>query len=73
MSRKMKTDWFPPNIKPVHVGWYESDYIKLHGNVSAWSKLYWDGQNWLWGPNGNLCMFKHRWWRGSTMRFGEKK
>lgn len=44
MTQKIckKTNWFPFNIKPIHIGVYET---KGWGNVTIWSK--WDGKQWL--------------------------
>jgi hypothetical protein len=33
------TDWFPPDVKPVRVGWYESPY-------QYWTHSYWCGTHW---------------------------
>ena len=45
-----KTDWFPPNIKPVHIGVYETQF-KLP--AEKWAKeeenkgySYWNGKEW---------------------------
>ena len=39
MSKKM-TRWFPVNIKPVHVGVYETDLAGYLG-YSYWNGEYW--------------------------------
>ena len=39
MSKKM-TRWFPVNIKPVHVGVYETDLAGYLG-YSYWNGKYW--------------------------------
>jgi hypothetical protein len=39
MSKKM-TPWFPVNIKPVHVGVYETDLAGYLG-YSYWNGKYW--------------------------------
>ena len=35
------TDWFPPEVKPVHVGWYMTE-VSNRGLLP----LYWDGKLW---------------------------
>jgi hypothetical protein len=35
------TPWFPPEVKPVHVGWYETCMLK-----SAIGHSYWCGKQW---------------------------
>ena len=32
------TDWYPPQIKPVHEGWYDTGAA---GNRSYWNGHYW--------------------------------
>lgn len=41
MSQKL-TPWFPADVKPVHVGWYQCKY---GSQVPVWR--YWDGADWL--------------------------
>ena len=38
MSKQKLTDWFPANVKPVHVGYYERDY-----GDSSLCNDYWNG------------------------------
>lgn len=43
MSEKV-TDWFPAEVKPVRVGWYEREY------ASDWLTRacdWWDGSRWI--------------------------
>ncbi|UIY58161.1 hypothetical protein [Burkholderia cepacia] len=42
----MLTEWFPHEMKPVHVGVYETDFNVCRSG--GWA--YWDGKNW-----GNSC------------------
>lgn len=37
------TDWFPPHINPVHVGWYKRRFISCDPKTYF---NYWDGQYW---------------------------
>jgi hypothetical protein len=48
MSKKM-TDWFPPNIKPVHEGVYEVRFVyKTFGKLYArWNGNKWSNSSWL--------------------------
>ncbi|VWC95648.1 hypothetical protein BLA39750_02203 [Burkholderia lata] len=36
------TDWFPPDVRPVHAGWYDRDYDPP-------KRDYWDGEAWRYG------------------------
>ena len=66
------TDWFPPHIKPVHIGVYE---IKYTSKVAYGSNMYatWNGEKWSSGSY-NLCDKYHqlfnanqdKHWRGFT-------
>ena len=64
------TDWFPPDVKPVHVGVYE---IKLSEyNFEVYS--YWDGSRWCFAcinvddafslKHRETKLFQKRYWRG---------
>lgn len=69
-----KTEWFPANVKPVHVGVYETrDELDVH-----WFN-WWSGTHWGWGvtPDGVLrggwpkassgnARCQRRPWRGQT-------
>lgn len=44
-----RTDWFPPEIKPVCVGWYARRFI-LGNDVEHWPQ-YWDGEHWRYGDH----------------------
>lgn len=46
------THWFPPSIKPVHIGYYETSY-PLERNITL---DYWDGQCWLCSKSGIIYM-----------------
>lgn len=47
MKKPKLTPWFPADVKPVHVGWYDRDW-------GAWGETndYWDGANWHFGSLG---------------------
>jgi hypothetical protein len=43
-----KTEWFPREVLPVHVGYYERKYCEF--SVASESPIapdYWDGEQWL--------------------------
>ena len=39
------TPWFPPEIKPVRIGWYECEICVGRGTGE---RHYWDGSDWNW-------------------------
>lgn len=57
------TEWFPADVKPVHVGYY-------HTKVCSWSDAtsmfnwWWDGTQWLFDKHGKICSGQNRPWRG---------
>jgi hypothetical protein len=52
------TEWYPPEIKPVRVGRYQTDmYVG-----AVWS--YWDGYDWREHETGRVMLFQGRCWRG---------
>jgi hypothetical protein len=68
------TDWFPPHIKPVRKGVYEtSDLHKMPRTLPTYSR--WDGVNW---SNESYCThhaelhytsygaLQDKYWRGFT-------
>lgn len=66
-KRKQKlTPFFPPEVKPVHVGVYHAtmrpDAFK--GSKSTFPQFRWNGQEW-WNDFANRrVMNQHRYWRG---------
>lgn len=38
-----KTSWYPANIKPVHIGVYETDLVLA---LDRFGFSYWDGSYW---------------------------
>jgi hypothetical protein len=63
------TDWFPADVKPVHVGAYEAYYGYPDDTripVSAHSVRWWNGEKWLCCEGGLPAAFgqKHDKWRG---------
>ena len=45
MTRKL-SPWFPPEIKPVRVGWYDVANLKLPPNFSPPWFMFWNGAKW---------------------------
>lgn len=62
------TPWYPPEVKPVRVGVYESIT-----SAPPWFR-YWDGSHWHWGArtveeafkNREACTVVREAWRGLT-------
>jgi hypothetical protein len=52
------TEWYPPEIKPVRVGWYKTWYSTVKKN--AW----WDGNAWCQGDAAQPSWRQDRCWRG---------
>lgn len=63
------TPWFPSDVTPVHVGYYE---VRYSGDVGSHDFLFWNGDRWqytrttdgppLWGHSGD------EFWRGLSGR-----
>ena len=66
------TEWFPSEVKPSIVGWYERDW---QGAFDAAD--YWDGENWRNGNDNNtysnLIALNNKQWRGLTSPHPEWK
>jgi hypothetical protein len=60
-----KTDFFPPEIKPVHIGRYESQIFDA-GWIYDWF-VWWDGARWRDSENGWALLDQNIEWRGLTM------
>ena len=64
------TDWFPPDVKPVHKGWYHTSRGgKSPENESDESMFnwYWDGEKWgavYDNHEAFISEVQNRWWRG---------
>jgi hypothetical protein len=50
------TDWFPPDVKPVHIGKYECQVCGDGGQHK------WDGENWVFNDGTHVGFNFH--WRG---------
>lgn len=50
------TDWYPADVKPVHVGFYQRKYAgdEFETYEPAQMPDYWDGEKWLVAWNGNV-------------------
>lgn len=65
----MKTEWFPEDVKPVHIGAYEISYPRRHpshGQVALQGMpAHWDGKKWCYStcPESPLAS-QDRPWRG---------
>jgi len=62
------TPWFPPEVKPVHVGYYETGIDYRHPESEKGGKsifLWWfDGKNWVDASRAYKCSEQNRYWRG---------
>jgi hypothetical protein len=59
----MLTDWFPGDVKPVHVGYYERAYSYSH-TAGFVSRNFWDGCAWRYVQGGVYAIRQDRPWRG---------
>lgn len=63
---KKLTEWFPADVKPVHVGWYHTRSGGTSAAGSPWN-WWWSGKYWLAEPGaeeGHKCVNQNRIWRG---------
>ena len=61
-----KTGWFPSDVKPVHVGLYETKANKDQIKRSPWL-WYWTGRYWtMAGVSEIPATVQARVWRGLT-------
>ena len=44
----MKTEWYPPEVKPVHSGVYEISYSPKSSNKALHGFAHFDGELWGW-------------------------
>lgn len=68
MKKQELTDWYPPHIKPVRVGWYHTGFSFNNPTNNARNESdgnwWWDGSIWLIDEDGEICYAQDRWWRG---------
>jgi hypothetical protein len=67
------TDWFGPDVHPVHAGWYHTgvDWRDPQKDDSLESKFnwWWSGKEW-WDfqpgsrKDAEVCRVQNRYWRG---------
>ena len=55
------TKWYPADIKPVRIGWYETK--RQNGQISTF-KWWFDGNKWRAGQDDFVCNEQNRVWRG---------
>lgn len=58
------TDWYPPEVKPVRVGFYQRKYISA---AALETPDYWNGKKWFVCPGPGMLTFEARaalQWRG---------
>jgi hypothetical protein len=54
------TEWYPEDVKPVHLGVYQVKRLDNHEYFYA----EWNGVNWIFEDNKATVYFQHRKWRG---------
>lgn len=70
------TEWYPPEIKPARIGWYESLPPTLVESYDYYPRRFWDSQSWCYQPARPVgstlpptlvpCTNQKRAWRGLT-------
>lgn len=60
------TEWFPADVKPVHVGVYERDWSNAPELPPIEWFDRWDGVTWRYGRTGEYQGCANRQWRGLT-------
>jgi len=63
------TDWHPPSIKPVHVGWYHTginNYLPIYAKHESTYNWWWNGSEWGFYHKGDWInsIAQDRYWRG---------
>lgn len=58
----MLTEWFPPHIKPVHIGPYPVK-SRFDEAIIPWM-AYWDGDVWKTSKHGSVLRWQDRIWQG---------
>lgn len=67
------TDWFPADVKPVHIGVYETRRAGAPGTIIVYPAK-WNGMEWLWDCESvahaekqhSVSEYQQREWRGLT-------
>lgn len=74
MSKKLKlTPWFPSDVKPASVGFYERKYSSSDAGQQSYDLDYWSGAGWHYG-NGKIkrprdrALIQCREWRGLAVK-----
>lgn len=58
MKEENLTPWFPAEVKPVHVGYYDAHYGYCAEQIPvAHARRFWNGDVWLSRENGAKAMF----------------
>lgn len=64
MSKPKLTPWFPPEVKPVHVGEYNAS-ISMDPGMRRW----WDGQEWSLAYPASYSEKEKKIWRNTVARY----
>lgn len=65
MEVRKLTDWFAPDVSPVHVGMYQRDWGDFYTVIGSLD--YWDGKCWFIGAAGGpskIPATNNKRWRG---------
>ncbi len=64
------TDWFPPEVKPVYVGYFHTGERNCDPSKNKSDEkdrnLWWNGAYWMTRNDGLRMHYKNRYWRGRT-------
>lgn len=44
-----KTAWYPGDVRPARIGWYETSYW-----TDDLAKQFWTGAKWVWRPDDEM-------------------
>lgn len=58
--------WFPPEVKPIYIGFYDTVAIPWKGRNTAPMVRWWDGVHWRASERGDsmVMSIQRRWWQG---------
>ena len=67
----MLTDWFPPDVKPVYIGVYQTKMTGTDGFIHKQKFSLWTGEKWMdsaitvtHAANRRFIGFQQKKWRG---------
>lgn len=61
--------WFPPRIKPVHAGPYDTTVYFIQDVPEYLLRAHWNGKRWMFDGNGVVALPNQRvYWRGLSRK-----